>query len=1012
MTPSPTDEGMLLGKRDLSITLRLLILAIGIVVPILGFTAFVIVDYAQFQRVAIETEVQASLHGFAFGVERELAGGMRSASLLAAISNRLRTGDLGGFQRKAREAAKLEALEIVLSDLSGQELVSTGTGSGENLPKLGDSGRVTAAFDSAAPRITGVIKSAVLQQPVVAIDVPVRNDGVGAPYLLSFNLAPAVFQKILDDQQLPAGWLGVITDAAGNFIARRAEPGEPPRQQISTSFLDRVVGNQGSFDNVTRDGIAVRTWFQRLPGSDWLVAIAVPEKVLEAPLRNSLFLIMIGCGSALLIAAVVALWTGRLIANPFRAVARSALAMAANQRPTIPPSGVLEATEMGMALRTTYDVLQKEEAERRAAESRLRDSEIQRRESLDAAEIGIWSITQPNHECRWDENFRRLLGIAPDAPASEAVMHKSIHPDDVEMVVATTERLLKGETSVSIEFRVVLPDTSMHWLRVKGGVSSYDEHGVPTSVKGVVMNIDELKRREEEFRESEDRYRAIVENAIDAIIVIDTLGCIQAFNKAAELMLGYSAAEAAGRNVSMLMPANEAAGRDGYIARYLRSAEAKVTGVGREVEIRRKDGALFPADLLIADWRAGGIRYFTVILRDLTRRKEEDKTREKLEEQLRQSQKMEAIGQLTGGIAHDFNNLLLAISLNIESLAEDFADRPAAKPLIEGAMFATDQARTLIGQLLAFGRRQRLDATAFDVNEAVIEMIGLLRRTVEASVAIETVLPAGVWPVLADRQQLETALLNLALNARDAMSGSGRLVIETSNTELDAEFAAQNPGVSPGRYVIVAVSDTGTGMSAEVMAHAFEPFYTTKQIGEGSGLGLSQVYGYIKQSGGHAKIYSELGHGTTVKLFLPCSTQAPEQIERVTQSGAQMGSGETILMVEDTAVVRDAVKRMLTSLGYRVIDVTTGQEAIALLRSDAAIDLLFTDMILPGGMGGNDLVIEARRLRPEIRVLLTSGYTQTKALPLAVDGSGTVPLISKPYTRSELAESLRQVLSG
>src|SRR6266851_2246035 len=503
MTPSPTDERMLLGKRDLSITLRLLILAIGIVVPILGFTAFVIVDYAQFQRVAIETEVQASLHGFAFGVERELAGGMRSASLLAAISNRLRTGDLGGFQRKAREAAKLEALEIVLSDLSGQELVSTGMESGENLPKLGDSGRVTAAFDSTAPRITGVIKSAVLQQPVVAIDVPVRNDGVGAPYLLSFNLAPAVFQKILDDQQLPAGWLGVITDAAGNFIARRAEPGEPPRQQISASFLDRVVGNEGSFDNVTRDGIAVRTWFQRLPGSDWLVAIAVPEK-----------------------------------------------AMAANQRPTIPPSGVLEATEMGMALRTAYDVLQKEEAERRAAESRLRDSEIQRRESLDAAEIGIWSITQPNRECRWDENFRRLLGIAPDAPASEEVMNKSIHPDDVEKVVATTERLLKGETSVSIEFRVVLPDTSMHWLRVKGGVSSYDEHGVPTAVKGVVMNIDELKRREEEFRESEDRYRAIVENAIDAIIVIDTLGCIQAFNKAAELMLGYSAAEAAGRNVS------------------------------------------------------------------------------------------------------------------------------------------------------------------------------------------------------------------------------------------------------------------------------------------------------------------------------------------------------------------------------------------------------------------------------------------------------------------------------
>ena len=525
------------------------------------------------------------------------------------------------------------------------------------------------------------------------------------------------------------------------------------------------------------------------------------------------------------------------------------------------------------------------------------------------------------------------------------------------------------------------------------------------------MNIDALKQSERELRESEDRYRAIVENAIDSIIVIDTAGHIQAFNKSAETMLGYSAAEVVGRNVGMLMPLDEAARHDGYIEHYLRTNEARVIGVGREVEVRRKDGTLFPADLALVEWWAGGARYFTGMLRDLAQRRAEEQARAKLEEQLRQSQKMEAIGQLTGGIAHDFNNLLLAISLNIEALEEEFAAQSDAKPLIEGAMFATDQARTLIGQLLAFGRRQTLDVTTFDPNDVVAEMAGILRRTVQANIAIETVLPPGIWRILADRQQLETALLNLVLNARDAMPAGGRLVVETGNVVLDAEFAAQNPGMAPGKYVVLSVSDSGTGMPPEVAARAFEPFYTTKGTGQGTGLGLSQVYGYIKQCGGHARIYSELGHGTTVKLYLPSTTEQPAAAEKPAGTRPLPGQGETILMVEDTVLVRKAVKRMLMSLGYEVIDATTGQEAIAVLQSDQPIDLLFTDMVLPGGVDGNELALAAQRLRPNIRILLTSGYTQTKALPTGSDGSTSLPLISKPYTRAELAERLAEVFA-
>jgi PAS domain S-box-containing protein len=874
---------MLSGKRDLSITRRLLILTIGVVLPIIAFSALLIVRYAETERAAIEADVRQSLRGLAIDVDRELAGAARAATLLATASSRLRTADLEGFHNQAREAVKVEGIEITLSDKSGHPLVDTARDYGEALPKLTGGNRFEAAFAASAPRISGIMTSEVLQRPIIAVDVPIRATENGTPYLLSVALAPSTFQKILEDQHLPVAWLGAIADQGGRFIARSVDAERLVGQQLTSGFLGRMAGREGTVENINRDNVTVLSSFVRLAGSDWTVVIAVPERVLVAPLRNSLLIIVIGGAGALLLAAGLALWNGRLIARPFRGLARSALAIAGNDRPTMPPVGVLEATEVGAALVATYDMLRHNEAEKQASER--------------------------------------------------------------------------------------------------------------------------------ELRESEDRYRAIVESALDSIIVIDTAGRIQAFNKSAETMLGYSASEIVGRNVSLLMPPDDAARHGDYIGRYLRTNEARVIGIGREVEVRRKDGALFPADLAVVEWWAGGIRYFTGILRDLTHRRAEEKARAKLEEHLRQSQKMEAIGQLTGGIAHDFNNLLLAISLNIEALDEEFADQADAKPLIEGAMFATDQARTLIGQLLAFGRRQTLHVTIFDVNDVVTEMTGILRRTVQADIAIETMLPAGIWRVLADRQQLETALLNLVLNARDAMPAGGRLVIETSNVVLDAEFAAQNPGMTPGKYVIMSVSDSGTGMSPEVAARAFEPFYTTKKTGEGTGLGLSQVYGYIKQCGGHAKIYSELGHGTTVKLYLPSSTQEPASAETLVETRSSPGRGETILMVEDTALVRSAVKRMLANLGYEVIDVTTGQEAIAVLQSDQAIDLLFTDMVLPGGMGGSDLALAAQRLRPKIRILLTSGYTQTKALPTASDGSTNLPLISKPYTKAELAERLDQVFA-
>jgi nitrogen-specific signal transduction histidine kinase/CheY-like chemotaxis protein len=379
----------------------------------------------------------------------------------------------------------------------------------------------------------------------------------------------------------------------------------------------------------------------------------------------------------------------------------------------------------------------------------------------------------------------------------------------------------------------------------------------------------------------------------------------------------------------------------------------------------------------------------------------------RIDDQLRHAQKMDALGQITGGIAHDFNNLLLAINFNLESLAEEIPESASTGPLFDGARQAIEQAHGLIGHLLAFARRQPLTPTGFDVNGSVRQTQQMLRRAIPADIEIKTRLGRDAGLVLADRNQFETALLNLALNARDAMLRGGRLTIGTADVTLDAAYAAQHPGAGTGRFVLVAVSDTGAGMPPEIAERAFEPYVTTKNGAEHSGLGLSQVYGYARQSGGHARIDSEPGNGTTVQLFLPRFGDALPDKPKV--APAKTARGETILLVEDANLVRNAVAKMLADLGYRPIATASAEEAVAVLEGDGRIDLLFTDMVLRGGLGGEELAVAARRLRPGLGVLYTSGYTEMRLSGSAGEG-GRSGFIEKPYTKAALAVQLRALL--
>jgi signal transduction histidine kinase len=399
---------------------------------------------------------------------------------------------------------------------------------------------------------------------------------------------------------------------------------------------------------------------------------------------------------------------------------------------------------------------------------------------------------------------------------------------------------------------------------------------------------------------------------------------------------------------------------------------------------------------------------------------EEIAERMKAEEALRQAQKMEAIGQLTGGVAHDFNNLLTVILGGLDNIARQLeagpegADAGRLRRSLDMAMQSAQRATTLTARLLAFSRRQALDPKPLQADRLVRDIGELLQRTLGEHIALELVASAGLWPALADSNQLEQALLNLAVNARDAMPGGGKLTIETENVFLDeAYLATVTEPVTPGQYVLIAVSDTGHGMDSEILSRVFEPFFTTKETGKGTGLGLSQVYGFLRQSGGHVRIYSEEGQGTTVKLYLPRAHGGIETpaAARSRPDISLLRGTETVLVVEDDEGVRAYSTGVLRELGYTVVEAFDGASALAVLENHGRVDLLFTDVVLPGGLHGHKLAEQIRQRQPAIRVLFTSGYTRNAIVHNGRIDPG-VQLITKPFTYEDLAVRVRQVLDA
>ncbi|UPJ53679.1 CHASE3 domain-containing protein [Bradyrhizobium sp. 200] len=500
--------------------------------------------------------------------------------------------------------------------------------------------------------------------------------------------------------------------------------------------------------------------------------------------------------------------------------------------------------------------------------------------------------------------------------------------------------------------------------------------------------------------------RSTFHSMAEAVLVIDTKGEVLLSNPAAEKMLRFRP----GMTVELLRSLSTVFQADGVTplpvhdmpaSRALRGETFDAT----EIVVRPVSGNP-PVHLMISGRplrdASGAISGAALVYHDATASRE-------TEHKLQQSQKLDAIGKLTGGVAHDFNNMLTVITGTTETLVAGLAHEPQLQKTAELIDQAAERCSELIQHLLAFARRQPLQPRNVDINATVLDIAKLLRPTLGEQIEVNSILEQEVATAHIDASQLANSLLNMAINARDAMPNGGKLLLETRNVVLDEAYAQANPGLKPGPYVMLAVSDTGTGMPQDVLDKVFEPFFTTKEVGKGSGLGLSMVYGFVKQSGGHIRIYSEAGHGTTIKLYLP---PARGQVEAAPAAAPPLPHGnETIMVVEDDALVRNFVTTQLQSLGYRTLGAANGPAAMLMVDNGEPFDLLFTDVIMPGGMTGRQLADAVAKRRPGIKVLYTSGYTDNAIVHQGRLDPGVL-LLTKPYRKSQLANMVRRALTG
>jgi two-component system cell cycle sensor histidine kinase/response regulator CckA len=621
------------------------------------------------------------------------------------------------------------------------------------------------------------------------------------------------------------------------------------------------------------------------------------------------------------------------------------------------------------------------------------------------------SLTAPDGRlARINRAFCDLLGYSREE--MEAMNFADVtHADDQAKSRECVRCLLDGErSSYRMEKRYVRKDGQSVWAEVST-VLMRDEDGSPKFFITHVLDMSERKRAEEALRESEQRFRILFEQAADSILLLEItpegVPIIRDANGAAIRILGYKRDELMGRPISFIDAAPDASKLMSERRRNILSS------AGTMFEARHccKDGGVRDFECSVTEMQIGTKTFAISVERDITERKRLEAEHKKLEEQLRVSQKMEAVGSLAGGIAHDFNNLLSVILSYTFFAAEGLPDDDPRGDDLKEVKLAAERAVALTRQLLAFSRKQMLQPVPLNLNRIAEGVEKMLRRILGEDIDFLQSLSPDLGVDRADPGQMEQVLMNLAVNARDAMSAGGKLTIETSNIEIDEEYAARHVDARPGPYVMLAITDTGGGMDEETKARLFEPFFTTKEKGKGTGLGLSTVYGIVKQSGGNIWVYSELGQGTVFKIYLPRELDATAEAVKVMSTPKACIGTETILLVEDEEALRKVAKRALDAVGYKVLIAADGDEALLVSEQYAGdIHLLLTDVVMPG-MSGRALAQELLKTRPDLKVLYMSGYTDNAIVHHGVLDAGT-HFMGKPFTAADLTQKVREVLDG
>jgi PAS domain S-box-containing protein len=656
----------------------------------------------------------------------------------------------------------------------------------------------------------------------------------------------------------------------------------------------------------------------------------------------------------------------------------------------------------------------------RVGEFALRSSSERLRLATEAAQIGTWDFYPGTGSLNWDSRCKALFGLPPNAEVNYDTFLAGLHPDDRESIDRANQQALDPDGSgyYNVEYRTIgIEDGIERWIAATGRARFEDRK--PVRYIGTVMDVSVQKKAEGLLRESEAKFLSFAQAMPNHVWSATPDGQLNWFNEQVFRFTGLPFSELEGERWTAVVHPNDLQATATRWSESLNSGKVYET----EFRLRRADGVYrwhVARAVAISD-DAGRITCWVGTNTDINDQKElneilEQRVQERTgqlqqtEEALRQAQKMEAVGQLTGGIAHDFNNLLQGITGALDRIQHRIAEGRVQEVdrFLKAALESANRAASLTHRLLAFSRRQTLDPHALDVNRLIAGMDDLIRRSVGPTVKVEVVGAGGLWPIWADVSQLENSLLNLCINARDAMPDGGNLTIETANKWLDTRAAGERE-IPPGQYVTLSVTDSGTGMAPEVIARAFDPFFTTKPLGKGTGLGLSMIYGFVRQSGGQVRIYSEQGQGTTMCLYFPRHLGAVEDGPSDVSEVMERGFGETVLVVDDEPTVRMLITEVLSESYYRILEAGDGLAALKVLETNQRIDLMITDVGLPGGLNGRQVADAARVLRTDLKVLFITGYAEN-----AVVGNGHLDpgmeILAKPFAMSTLANKVREMI--